>query len=135
MKAPKSEQLAKKHHAAIDELMAALAAEFISLTIQTCAGPVTFEPAAVRAHRRRPLKEITPESSPEDKAEAAQVEAIERQDAAEFEKSRVHNLLLELTRLKKELEVAGDRRDADECTRIEAAIAATNKRLRETTTQ
>jgi len=45
MNQPDIEKLLAKHHAAIEELMNVLSREFISLTVQTTAGPVTFEPA------------------------------------------------------------------------------------------
>ena len=81
----KAEKLAKTHTKAIESLMKALDEEGASTTIMTDYGAVTFEPARVRAQRRRALKAPTEESSEADKAVWKQAEQLDEIDALEGE--------------------------------------------------
>jgi len=91
----KAQKLAKTHTKAIESLMAALDVEQSSITILTKAGPVTLEPASVRAHRRRPLKTPTDATSEADKASWQESERLDEIDAMEGELLTLNRAMME----------------------------------------
>lgn len=91
----KAQKLAKTHTKAIESVMVALEKEQSSITIITKAGPVTLEPASVRAHRRRPLKTPTDATSETDKASWQESERLDEIDAMEGELLTLNRAMME----------------------------------------